>query len=279
MVEPGQRSDERTRRQQPAGLQRGRERHAERERNLADRHAHRRARRGDGRRYGRHADLQPGRADAASFAINETNGQILTKSGVTLIAGETYTVTVAVDDGNDTTTIAVSIEATAAPPNRPPVFSEGASATRSVREDAAPGTSIGSPVRATDADQGDTRTYTLGGTDAASFTIVSTSGQIRTRAALDYETKASYTVTVTATDTAGGSDSITVTVNVTQVVVAVYDCARGAVADASNTGLVSDCEALLGRGTCWRATRGWTGRTADPSRSGRASTSAERPCA
>ena len=184
--------------------------------------------------------------DAASFAINETNGQILTKSGVTLIAGETYTVTVAVDDGSDTTQIAVSIEATAAPPNRPPVFSEGSSATRSVSENAPAGTNVGSPVTATDADQGDTQTYSLEGTDAASFAIVSTSGQIRTRAALDYETKASYTVTVTATDTAGGSDSITVTVNVTQVVVAVYDCARGAVADASNTGLVSDCEALLG---------------------------------
>ena len=138
--------------------------------------------------------------DAASFAINETNGQILTKSGVTLIAGETYTVTVAVDDGSDTAQIAVSIEATAAPPNRPPVFSEGASATRSVSEDAPAGTNVGSPVSATDADQGDTLTYALGGADAASFTIVAASGQIRTRAALDYETKASYTVTVTATD-------------------------------------------------------------------------------
>ena len=113
-------------------------------------------------------------------------------------------------------------------------------------EDAAAGTNVGSPVSATDADPGDTLTYALGGADAASFTIAAASGQIRTSAALDYETKASYTVTVTANDGTVDSDSITVTINVTQVVVAVHDCARGAVADASNTGLVSDCEALLG---------------------------------
>ena len=36
------------------------------------------------------------------------------------------------------------------------------------------------------------------------------------------------------------------TINVTQVVVSAdYDCARGAVADQANTGLVRDCEALL----------------------------------
>ena len=184
--------------------------------------------------------------DAASFDINTSTGQLLTRSGVTLAADSMYTVIVVASDGTDAARVTVTIEATAAPPNNPPVFSEGASATRSVAENAPAGTNVGSPVTATDADQGDTRTYTLGGTDAASFDIVPTSGQIRTRAALDYETKASYTVTVTATDTAGASDSITVTVNVTQVVVAVHDCARGAVADASNTGLVSDCEALLG---------------------------------
>ena len=183
--------------------------------------------------------------DAPSFDINETNGQLRTKSGITLLVGTTYTVTVVADDTKDTTSIAVSIEATAAPPNNPPVFTEGATATRSVSEDAAAGVNIGSPVRATDADPGDTLTYSLEGTDAASFSIVAASGQIRTSAALDYDTKASYTVTVTANDGTVDSVPITVTINVTQVVVAVFDCARGAVADQSNTGLMRDCEALL----------------------------------
>ena len=107
------------------------------------------------------------------------------------------------------------------------------------------GTNVGSPVVATDPDQGDTLTYTLSGADAASFDIVSTSGQIRTRVPLDYEVKRSYSVTVTATDRSLAADSIEVTISVIQV--AVYDCSGGgAVADAaSNRGLVSDCEALL----------------------------------
>lgn len=46
--------------------------------------------------------------------------------------------------------------------------------------------------------------YTLGGADAASFVIDSGTGQLMTKAELDYETKASYTVEVTATDSAGG---------------------------------------------------------------------------
>ena len=49
------------------------------------------------------------------------------------------------------------------------------------------------------------------------FRIVSTSGQLQTNAALDYETKASYTVTVSVSDGNGGSDTIAVTISVTDV--------------------------------------------------------------
>ena len=88
-------------------------------------------------------------------------------------------------------------------------------ATRTVNENVAIGASVGEPVMATDAN-GDTLTYTLGGADAASFGIDAT-GQITANAALDYETKSSYSVTVTATDPSGGSDSIDVTITVTDV--------------------------------------------------------------
>ena len=72
-------------------------------------------------------------------------------------------------------------------------------------------------MSATDPDAGDTLTltYTLGGADEDSFSIVATSGQLQTRAALDHETKASYTVTVTTTDPEDASDTITVTITVT----------------------------------------------------------------
>ena len=98
--------------------------------------------------------------------------------------------------------------------NSAPVFAD-ATATRSVAENTAADTNISYPVMATDAD-GDTLTYTLEGTDAASFAIVSTNGRLRTKAALDYETKSSYSVTVKASD-GTDSDTIAVTINVTNV--------------------------------------------------------------
>ena len=100
--------------------------------------------------------------------------------------------------------------------NQAPTFTEGTSTTRSVEENTASGTTIGSAVSATDADN-DTLTYTLGGTDASSFSINSGTGQLSTAAALDYETKNSYSVTVTVSDGNNGSDTITVTINVTDV--------------------------------------------------------------
>ena len=152
--------------------------------------------------------------DAGLFEINTATGQLLTKSGITLIASEEYTVIVVADDETELARITVTITVTAATPNNPPVFRDGASATRSVDDGATAGTNIGDPVSAED-DPGDTLTYTLGGTDASSFDIVATTGQLQTRSALDAATKSSYTVVVTATDTAGATDTITVTITVT----------------------------------------------------------------
>ena len=100
--------------------------------------------------------------------------------------------------------------------NNLPVFTDGASTTRSVAENTASGQNIGAAIAATDADS-DTLTYSLSGTDAATFSIVSTSGQLQTSASLDYETKSSYSVTVTVYDGNSGADRITVTINVTDV--------------------------------------------------------------
>ena len=54
----------------------------------------------------------------------------------------------------------------------------------------------------------------MGGADAQSFSIVGSSGQIQTKAALDYEYESTYTVTVTATDPSDESDDVTVTITV-----------------------------------------------------------------
>ena len=103
--------------------------------------------------------------------------------------------------------------------NAAPIFTDGSSTTRIIDETNTSGLNIGSPVDATDADN-ERLTYTLDGADAASFSIVRRTGQLQTNAALDFETKSSYSVTVTATDTSKASNnsaSITVTINVTEV--------------------------------------------------------------
>ena len=100
--------------------------------------------------------------------------------------------------------------------NRAPVFAEGNRATRSTPEQVEAGTNLGDPVAAGDIDQ-DGLIYFLDGTVAASFSVVATTGQLRTKAPLDYETKSSYTLTVTATDPSTDSDTIRVTITVTNV--------------------------------------------------------------
>ena len=157
-----------------------------------------------------------GGTDASSFSINSTTGQLRTSAALNYESKSSYSLTVSVSDGNGgSDSITVTINITDA--NDAPVFSEGSSAMRSIAENTASGVNIGSVVAATDSDTVDTLTYILGGTDAASFSIVSTTGQLQTKAALDYETKTSYTVTVSVSDGNGGSDSISVTITVTDV--------------------------------------------------------------
>ena len=101
--------------------------------------------------------------------------------------------------------------------NYPPVFLDGEIAVRFVPENSAAGTNVGRAVAATDPDAGDTLEYSLGGTDASSFTIVTTSGQIQTQAALDFEAvKSVYSLAVSVTDRAA-TVTITVIVDVTNV--------------------------------------------------------------
>ena len=93
-------------------------------------------------------------------------------------------------------------------------------------ENSPPGTNVGSPVTADDPDAGDTLTYTLSGTDAASFAIGGSTGQITTKSGktYDYEAKASYSLTVNASDGGELSDSIAVTINLTDVGTPVTAC-------------------------------------------------------
>ena len=101
--------------------------------------------------------------------------------------------------------------------NNPPVFLEP-SPTRSFDENTLAGRNIGGPVEATGESALE---YSLEGTDAASFDIVASSGQIRTTTGVtyDYEDTISntYTVTVKATDQNANSATITVNISLTDV--------------------------------------------------------------
>ena len=162
-----------------------------------------------------------GGTNAASFEIVRTSGQLrIRRTTLDYETKSSYSVTVNVSDGNGgSDSIAVTINVTdveETPANSAATFTEGTSTTRTVAENTALGTHVGSAVAATVA-HNYSLTYTLAGADAAAFTISSTTGQLRTNAAIDYEVKNSYTVTVSVSDSNGGSDSITVTINVTDV--------------------------------------------------------------
>ena len=103
--------------------------------------------------------------------------------------------------------------------NNAPVFSP-TTATREVAENSAAGTNVGAVIpEATDADSGDTLTYSMEGTDAASFAFDASTRQITTITGVTYNyeaTKNSYSVTVRASD-GTASATIAVTIDVTDV--------------------------------------------------------------
>ena len=112
---------------------------------------------------------------------------------------------------------------TGSPSNNAPEFAND-SAARSFTETVGDATEaaardVGAVVTATDADN-DTLTYSLEGTDAAKFTVNSSSGQLRTRAGerYDREAKASYAVRVKADDGNSGTDTVAVTITLTNAV-------------------------------------------------------------
>ena len=161
--------------------------------------------------------------DATSFAIVASTGQLQTEAPLDSDTQSRHTVTVTATD-RDGLTDEITVTITVADVNEAPEFDDGPTTTRTVPENIGRNQNIGAPVAATD-DDGDRLTYTLGGTDAASFDIVASSGQLRTRAALDFEATSTYSVTVSVRDSkdkfgAGDTatdDEITVTIEVTDV--------------------------------------------------------------
>ena len=117
------------------------------------------------------------RSDAADGTFTGIGGA--TRASYTPVEadeGMYLKITVTYTDGHGPNKTATASAMVPPPSNSPPRFSETAP-TRSIAENSAAGTAVGAPVRATDSD-GDSLTYTLGGSDAATFSIGRTSGQL-----------------------------------------------------------------------------------------------------
>ncbi len=109
-----------------------------------------------------------------------------------------------------------SLNATPRAPNRTPYFIGGDSVTFTIDENMSQGTPVGSALTATDPN-GDTLSYSLSGTDASSFGIDSSTGQLIVKEPLDFETQSVYEVTIRVSDDRNASDDVDVTITITNV--------------------------------------------------------------
>ncbi|AQR66388.1 hypothetical protein BXU06_16045 [Aquaspirillum sp. LM1] len=140
------------------------------------------------------------------------------KSGTSSIGSVTYNLAAA-EDWAAGAEAAVNVadltgnSVTALLPNVAPTITSAAIA--SVAENTATSTVVYTAT-ATDP-EGDALTYALTGTDAASFSINATTGQVRLLTPADYETQSSYSLNIMVSDTASHTSSQALTVSVSNV--------------------------------------------------------------
>ena len=166
----------------------------------------------------------------SSPIVNATDGADTTESDYIPTTGDNRSVLRATamyddDEGEDKTAQINSYRSVRAAPatNNVPVFPElstPGNQTRAVAENTPAGTNLGAPIAAND--PGDLLTYSLSGNDSALFSITRATGQLSTKADLDYEATGNpsndeFAVTVTATDPFGAADMANVTITITDV--------------------------------------------------------------
>ncbi len=168
----------------------------------------------------------------STFSIDQRIGQLTTVGALDSETQDTYSVTVSVRDNRDdegqpdtAEDDSITVTITVTDGNDKPAF-PGATTSIDVPENTPAGQDIGAPVEAIDPDDDIDLTYSLTGTDASHFDIVTSTGQIKAKGTLNYEgSRKSYSVTVRVTDgrNVQGAvdqtidDTIEVTINVTDV--------------------------------------------------------------
>ena len=186
----------------------------------------------DGPTHGWIISVQPGGGEGDFFEINDDGVLTFTEPPDYKDPGDNeYSFGITAYDGNppngqspgetflNVTVTVIDVEEA----NEQPAFAD-ATTTRSIIENTEAGENVGDPVTATDPDR-DTLEYALGGTDASSFDIDTSTGQLLTDAGLDRETKSSYSVTVSVRDSKDSDgepdtvmdDTIDVAINVINV--------------------------------------------------------------
>jgi len=167
-----------------------------------------------------------GGLDQSLFNINATTGVVTFSTApdfenpIDSNTNNVYSITVTADDGNgNSDSQNINITVTDVNEFAPNITSDGGNATAGT--DVAENSTLVTTVTATDADPGDTVTYSIvGGTDQAFFSIDSVTGDLSFVTAPDFETAAdgntdnTYEVQVQAEDSAGNTDTQALSVDV-----------------------------------------------------------------
>jgi hypothetical protein len=146
-------------------------------------------------------------ADSASFSI--TGNTLKTAAGFNFEAKSSYAITVTTTD-QGSLTFTKNFTITVNNVNEAPT--DVTLSATSINENLTSGSTVGT-LTSTDPDTGNTFSYSLSGTDAASFSI--TGSTLKTAASFNFEAKSSYSIAVTTTDQGSltFSKNFTITVN------------------------------------------------------------------
>ena len=179
-----------------------------------------------------------GGTDIDSFSIDAVTGQIKTTIALDYDTKNSYSVIVTATDPSlayDTITVTINVTQVVVPRQtrssdgggggsrgvksvKPePEFDARGPVNIAVPENTEAGTDIGDPLTASD-DDDTALTYSIvDWKDGSSFDIDSSTGQLKTKAPLDYETRTQYQLQAKVHDDDGGDDRITVNIRVTGV--------------------------------------------------------------
>ena len=153
-------------------------------------------------------------ADAAAFSIDAATGAVSIIAAANFEAKPSYSFDVVASDGT-LSSVAQTVTLAVTDVNEAPSITSAAAAT-AIAENGAAGVVVYTAT-ATDPDAGATVTYSLGGADAAAFSINATTGAVTLNAAANFEAKVSYAFDVTASDGTLSSAAQAVTLAVTDV--------------------------------------------------------------